>query len=107
MVVRTVPLTKLSKADPFGSVPTVEKPKILSPEVLWGQENLIELQSPVVSELNSKNNSEVSLGLSLDPLNSTRYCQSLISPNLPIHSSTPYLINEPQDFSLDVNTFEF
>lgn len=110
MVVRTVSAVPPINADLLGSVPTMENPQILSPEVLWGQNNLIDFESPIVSESTSENDSEASLGLSaLDPLKATKYCQCSISPNLPMLSSTPYPINEPDDFSLDVtgSTFEF
>ena len=99
VVVKTVP-PKLTNSDPFGSITPGENVDTLpSPEVLWGRKDLMDFsetskdlmdfsESPVVS---SGNNSEITIGLSLDPLN----CQCLI----PIDSSTPWQ-NEHAESSL-------
>ena len=89
VVVKTVP-SKLTNSDPFGPITPAENVDTLpSPEVLWGREDLMDFsESPVVS---SGNNSEITIGLSLDPLN----CQCLI----PIDSSTPWQ-NEHAESSL-------
>ena len=87
-------------------------PETLSPEVLWGRENLIGfLESPTESENSATSRpGEETIGLSMDPLRTacSSFCSSESPQYSPIQYSTPKSVSDDLSGSNTSNTtFEF
>lgn len=87
------------------SVEHQDLPKVLTPEILWGRQNLIDFQSPIECDNTTSahklgNPSNQTIGLSMDPLKSGSFvavnftrCGPFNRPQItdlsPINASTP------------------